>query len=330
MARNEIGERYLITGASGQLGHALTKLWSGEEGVVSKALAKPRETLDVTNSEQVRDIIGALRPAAVVHCAAYTNTRLAEQEIVKCWQTNVQGTYYVASVCASLGIPLFYISTDYLYGLSIAKTVCSDKRFAEGDAYCFDEECPVFPLGQYANSKAVAEGILFRQAAADPDFQYWIVRTAGLFERPWRKSHNFLYQIASRLLESPQPVAVVADVTTNICSAEELALAINWMIEQRGDWGEDPCPSGVYHVANRGATTWFEVARHLAAGLGVDSNRVVATTLQDYRRSRGDRIPFSPRSSALCCDKYEALKSPRLTNWRGAVTNWCEQARGYF
>lgn len=87
-----------MTGGSGNLGQELTRL-------MPEIYAPDRSTLDILNPivPQGTDLI--------VHSAAYTNVLQAEKQKTLCYQTNVIGTRKMAS----LGIPMIYISTEYVF-----------------------------------------------------------------------------------------------------------------------------------------------------------------------------------------------------------------------
>ena len=61
--------KVLVTGANGQLGYDVIKRLNalGDEPV-----GADREEFDITDKKATEDYITALRPGAIVHCAAYT------------------------------------------------------------------------------------------------------------------------------------------------------------------------------------------------------------------------------------------------------------------
>lgn len=88
----------LLTGGSGILGTELQKHM--------KFYAPSRSMLDIT-----REIYCEEKPKLIVHCAAFTDLVRAEKEKDLCYQVNVLGTRNLAS----LGIPMLYISTEYVF-----------------------------------------------------------------------------------------------------------------------------------------------------------------------------------------------------------------------
>ena len=162
----------LITGARGQLGHALVDAFQGDD-----VLALGRDGWDV------RFDAPALpwAPELVLHAAAWTNVDGAEDDPQSAAAVNVGGTAHAAA----LGAPLVTYSTDYVFD--------GTKRepYVESDAPA--------PLSAYGRTKLHAEAAAGERA--------WIVRSAWLFGET---SHNFVRTML-RLGAERDEVAVVDD-----------------------------------------------------------------------------------------------------------------------
>ncbi len=105
--------KVLVTGANGQLGYDVIKRLNalGDEPV-----GADREEFDITDGKATEDYITALRPDAIVHCAAYTAVDKAEDDRDTCRKVNVDGTRNIALACEKIGAKLVYISSDYVFG----------------------------------------------------------------------------------------------------------------------------------------------------------------------------------------------------------------------
>lgn len=90
----------LLTGGAGLLGQELQK-----HLVLS---APPRNEFDIIDFREQDLLWGA---ELIVHCAAYTDVTSAETNKQLCYDTNVIGTRNLAT----LGIPILYISTEYVF-----------------------------------------------------------------------------------------------------------------------------------------------------------------------------------------------------------------------
>ena len=95
----------LLTGGLGLLGKELRKH--------IKCVSPSHSRFDITN--EFLKTSGYLKVhknfKLIVHCAAFTDLVLAEKEKELCYRTNVIGTRNLAS----LGIPMLYISTEYVF-----------------------------------------------------------------------------------------------------------------------------------------------------------------------------------------------------------------------
>jgi dTDP-4-dehydrorhamnose reductase len=215
-------ERVLITGAGGQLGRALQEAFAGEPVV-----ALTRADWDVTLPPPAD-----LRPALVLHAAAWTDVDGAEDDPQGAAAVNVGGTRHTAE----LGAPLVYYSTDYVFD--------GTKRepYVESD--------PPSPLSAYGRTKLFGEGAAGERA--------WIVRSSGLFSE---HDGNFVTTML-RLGRERGEVAVVDDQRTSPTYVGHLAAATRELLER---------PHGVWHVAAAGDCTWAELAEAIFAEAGVDA-----------------------------------------------------------
>ena len=136
--------RFLITGAGGQLGTALATEFPD-------AVALTRHDWDVTEPRAAPLEL----PDVTLHAAAWTDVDGAEADPQDAAAVNVGGTQHVAAI----GAPLVYYSTDYVFD--------GRKRvpYVESDSPS--------PLSAYGRSKAHGEAAAGERA--------WIVRTSGLF-----------------------------------------------------------------------------------------------------------------------------------------------------
>jgi dTDP-4-dehydrorhamnose reductase len=101
--------RILITGAQGQLGHALQQALSVEDLTL-----KDVPEFDLTQSGSESQIVAA-RPFVILHVGTYTNVDGADREPDRALAVNVQGTTFVARAATTLNARLIYLSTDYVF-----------------------------------------------------------------------------------------------------------------------------------------------------------------------------------------------------------------------
>ena len=70
--------KVLVTGVNGQLGHDIVKECQSRD---IEAIGVDVEEMDITDSNQVREIMSQLDIDAVIHCAAWTAVDKAEEEV---------------------------------------------------------------------------------------------------------------------------------------------------------------------------------------------------------------------------------------------------------
>jgi dTDP-4-dehydrorhamnose reductase len=190
---------------------------------------------------------GNARVEAVLHAAAWTNVDGAEDDPQGAAAVNVGGTQNVAS----LGVPLVYFSSDYVFDGS------KREPYVESDSPS--------PLGAYGRSKLHGEA-----AAGD---RAWVVRSSWLFGPV---GHNFVRTML-RLGAEREEVAVVDDqrgCPTYTVHLAEVVPRIALL------------PFGVYHVAAGGECTWAEFAEAIFEEAGLDC-RVRRITTAEF----GARAP---------------------------------------
>ena len=82
--------KYLITGASGQLGYDIINELKKRNEL--DYLAPSSKEMDITNYDMVQEVIKSYKPDVIFHCAAYTAVDKAEEDKELCYDINVNGT----------------------------------------------------------------------------------------------------------------------------------------------------------------------------------------------------------------------------------------------
>jgi dTDP-4-dehydrorhamnose reductase len=235
----------LVTGASGQLGHELTRQFAGLDVV-----AADRQQLDVADRDAVLAAITTLRPDLIVHAGAWTAVDACEGDPDRAMRVNALGTRHVADGARRVGAHVTYVSTDYV--------------FDGTKASAYDEWDPTCPVSVYGRSKLAGEREL------DPGSA--IVRTSWVFGR---EGANFVKTVL-RVAAAPGELRMVDDQRGCPTSAADLAAVIRTLAV-----GRHP---GTFHVTNQGATTWWQLARDVLALAGDDPERVVPISSHELDR----------------------------------------------
>lgn len=235
--------RVLVCGANGQVGSELVRLapdWAKVTGLGSAEL-------DVTDRSAALSLIEEIQPKLIINAAAYTAVDKAESEIQKAYAVNRDGVELLAREAERLAIPLFHISTDYV--------------FAGDSTTPYREDQPTAPAGVYGASKLAGEVALSGICS-----RHVIMRTSWVFGS---HGNNFVKTML-KLGKEREELSVVADQHGCPTSARSIAKALWRLAEfyhQHGslEWG-------CYHFAGKPACTWHAFAAeifHQAAAIGM-------------------------------------------------------------
>lgn len=312
--------KFFITGVNGQLGHDLMNELSkrGYEAVgsdITPAYAgmedgtpvttMPYVKMDITDKDMVSEVIKAVNPDAVIHCAAWTAVDLAEDEdkTEKVWAINVSGTENIANVCKSLNCKMTYISTDYVFdGKGERPWEPDDKNYA--------------PINVYGRTKL--EGELKVSENLD---KYFIVRIAWVFGTNGKNFIKTMLNVGKAQLEKAEKgeinkaeLRVVNDQIGTPTYTYDLArLLVDTNNTEK---------YGYYHATNEGGfISWYDFTREIfdqATKKGLfDYSKVLVTpvTTSEYGLSKAAR-PFNSRLSKakLIENGFEPLP-----DWKDAV-----------
>lgn len=231
--------RLLITGASGTLGQAFSRICDvrGLDHVLTG-----RAEMDVADPAMVASALDGLRPWAVINTAGFVRPP-APHERDRCLRENADGAAVLAAACAARGLPFVTFSSDLVF----------DGR--KGAAYV--ESDPPSPACAYGESKLQAER---RVAEAHP--RALVVRSSAFFG-PWDR-YNFAWAILDALAghrSHPAGRAIVSPTYVPDLVHETLNLLIDGA-------------TGIWHLANPGEIAWDALAVRVAGLAGLDAGLI--------------------------------------------------------
>ncbi|HET8827297.1 MAG TPA: dTDP-4-dehydrorhamnose reductase [Terriglobales bacterium] len=252
--------RVLIFGATGMLGKALMRVWTGDE-VTGLGSADA----DIRVPELVEAQIQRVRPDWIVLSAAYTDVDGCELNPQLANAVNTQGAVNVARAAAKSGAKLLLVSTDYVF----------DGR----NATPYEVDHRRNPINSYGESKAEAEKKILEIL---PDA--CIVRTSWLFGAGGKCFPDTILKLA---VTRPQ-IEVVNDQRGCPTYTDDLAFAIVQL------WRANA--QGIIHCTNAGDCTWYDFAREILSQAG-SMTKVFPTTTEKFVRP-ANRPRYSVLSSA--------------------------------
>ena len=280
--------RWLITGASGQLGSDLARVLGPQPGEAvlggPTVMAAGRADLDVTDSAAVRAAVRAWRPDVIINASAYTAVDAAETDEDAAYLLNATAPGFLAHAAAEAGARLIHVSTDYVFDGAATSP--------------YAEDAPTSPQTAYGRTKLAGEQAVL---TVHPDAH--IVRTAWVYGQT---GGNFVKTML-RLAGQNETVSVVDDQRGSPTWSQDLARGLVAL-------AESDAPGGIYHCTNAEDTTWFGFTQAIFAEAGLDPARVLPTTSADFVRPAP-----RPAYSVLGQAKWEAAGLPPMPTWRAAL-----------
>lgn len=251
-------QRWLISGASGQLGgHVLAQLaaetsapeimaLAGSGPVVDAGVAVQR--VDLGDTAALRGCARSFRPTHIVHLGALTAVADAHARPRAAERVNVGATRVLAETAAELRARLVFTSTDMVF---------------DGAAAPYRESDPPTPVSHYGRTKAAAEQAL---ATVERALTVRVPLMYGFSRTP--RETTFARQIAA--LRNNDPLRLFTDEFRTPIWLADAAAAI--IALARSDL------TGVIHVAGRERLSRFEMVERFAGVLGIAEPNLVATS----------------------------------------------------
>ena len=231
----------LIVGQAGQVGRELQRSFSDFGEIV----AVDRESVDLADLDQVREVVRRVRPDVILNAAAYTSVDRAESEQDLASAINAEAPGLLAEEALRSNALLVHYSTDYVFDGS--------------KPLPWTEEDAPHPLNVYGASKLAGEEAI-RQVGG----RYLIFRTSWVYG-PHGK--NFLLTML-RLGSERERLSVVDDQhgapTSSIALADVTRSVVNQVLD--GRCGAPDAWAGVYHMTCAGSTTWCGFAKAIFTG----------------------------------------------------------------
>ena len=259
-------KKVLVTGANGQLGKALRKLFPNAEFA-------DRNELDITTN--LMDVRHWRNYSTIINAAAYTAVDTAEtaEGRTAAWHVNVSGVRNLASVAHEFNLTLVNISSDYVF---------------DGTATVHTEDELFSPLGVYAQTKAAGDAV----TATVP--RHYTVRTSWVIG----EGKNFVLTMKS-LAERDIKPSVVDDQVGRLTFAADLAKGMKHLLDTNA-------PYGTYNLSNEGEPiSWAGIAKKVYEIVGKSAGDVTPVTTAEYYKDKEGIAP-RPLQSTLDLAKIKA------------------------
>ena len=295
-------KKILLTGINGQVGHVL-KAELGEYALISLA----RDQLDLSNIDQIRQVVRELKPDLIINPAAYTAVDKAESEPELAHAINALAPQVLAEEAARLDAALIHFSTDYVFdGTKLG---------------AYEETDAVNPISVYGKTKLAGEN-----AIRVVGLPHLILRTSWVYGVYGK---NFLKTII-RLATERESLSIVADQIGAPTSSESIADALVKLVNV---WNPNQSDlTGIYHLTNLNTTSWHgfssEIIRQYTK-LAVNHNwpalklqEIAAITTAEYPTPA-----VRPANSVLNNAKLFEQFGVKLPTWQDGLRQVMQQIK---
>ena len=285
--------KILLTGVNGQIGFYLNQRLSPFYDIFGAT----RESFDLTNIDQMENVIDEFRPDLIINSAAYTYVDKAESEPDLVFKINAVAVKFLAEKSEKLGIPLVQLSTDYVFdGL-------------KKDAYTETDKAN--PKSVYGQSKYEAE-----IAIQESNPKHIILRTSWVYSL---REKNFLTTILA-MAKNKESFSIVFDQIGSPTSAIFIAntiLEITKKIEQI----EKNNLYGTYNLTCSSSTSWFEFAKTIILfaqeeGLSLKS---APESIKPIKTSDFTTLASRPKNSTLNNQKLAKTFEINCPEWQNEL-----------
>lgn len=260
--------KILITGANGLLGQKLVEqlVERGEFEVIATGKGECRlkgegysyVTLDITDPEQVNQVIQNLAPATIIHGAAMTHVDECELNQEACTLANVKATEYLVKAAEQVNSQFIFVSTDFIFS-------------GEDGKGPYDEEATADPVNFYGESKLIGE-----QLVMESSLKWAIARTVLVYGIANDLSRSNIILWVKSSLEQGKEIQVVDDQVRTPTLAEDLALGCILIAEQKA--------TGIFNISGSDLLTPYDMAMETADFFNLNKDLIKRTDSTKFKQ----------------------------------------------
>jgi dTDP-4-dehydrorhamnose reductase len=275
--------KILLTGSNGMLGSSLAeKLSQSAHQIWATGKGECRlpshlfhtnfhyQSLDITQKEEVEDVIKSIKPDTIIHSAALTQVDDCEQNKSLCYSINVDGTRHLLASAEDINSRFCLISTDFVFS-------GEDGPYAENDA--------TGAVNYYGQTKELAEQLVMASR-----LNWSIARTILLYGKaePSKRS-NFIYWVKQNL-EAGKQIKVVNDQIRTPTYIPDLVNGISLIINKGA--------RGIFHLSGKDILTPYQMAVLIAKHLNLNE-----TLLEPVDASTFTQLGIRPLKTGFMIDR---------------------------
>ena len=247
----------LVTGSNGLLGQKLTDIYATKQDVKLTATGRGEnrhplksgytyEVMDITNREQVFEVIGKHKPDCIIHGAAMTNVDACELDPEACQLQNVKSTQNLVDAIADIDCHFVFVSTDFIF---------------DGTSGPYKEDDEPNPVSIYGQSKLDGERYV------QSNCKRWaIARTVLVYGLVAEMSRGNIVLWARESLANKKVINVVDDQFRSPTLAEDLAAGCILIENQEAE--------GIFNISGKDQMSIYELVQRVANYFGLSMDTV--------------------------------------------------------
>lgn len=275
----------LILGSQGMLGQMLLQE-ALDRGMIAEGW--DRSSVDVTTPEAIENI-RAFCPDLIINAIGYNAVDDAEREEgwVQAVKINAELPRRLATVSKEIGAVFVTYSTGYVF----------DGERDEG----YSEDAELKPVNAYGRSKMMGE-----DAVRAVGGTYYIIRLARLFGKPAtsEQAKRSFVDVMIELSKTKTEINLVNEERDCVTYAPDLARETFSLIA-------DAPESGIYHITNDGACTWYEFGVEIFSQIGS------SVIVHPVSATEFPRPAKRPRTCVML-----HTKRPAMRHWKEALAEY--------
>jgi len=269
--------KIVITGSNGLLGQTLLNLLLDEKEkykIFGFSKGENRSgrtdfdyfTLDITDEDELRKKLLAIKPDAIINTAAMTNVDACENDKINCDKLNVEAVNYLAIISAEINAHLIHISTDFIF---------------DGKKGYYKETDKPNPLSYYGESKLKSEAVLLNST-----IDFTILRTILVYGKVYDMSKSNIVLWVKQMLTDKKEITIVDDQFRMPTYAEDLAMACKLAIDKKA--------TGIFNISSSELLSIYEIAQQIADAFKLDKSllKPISTSTLNQTAPRPSKTGF--------------------------------------
>jgi dTDP-4-dehydrorhamnose reductase len=277
----------ILLGPGGQLGTDIQAA-NARRGEPLAITPVSRAVVDLTDFNATSKFLRNQDFGCLINCSGYHKTDEVERNAQLAFTINAHLVQKLAEICLEKKARFVHISTDYVFGGQSKRAPLTE---LDGKA----------PVNVYGASKGMGEDLAMLTGA-----NLLVLRVASLFGIAGAsgKGGNFV-ETMIRVGKETGALRVVADQTMSPTATADVAEIVIKMLQK-------DVASGIWHVVNSGAASWYEFARRIIERCGI------AATVSPIASSEFPAAAKRPAYSVLDNSKVNAAVS-QMRSWQDAL-----------